>query len=122
MEGRSSAVFTSVCNTSDLAVGNRTITAYVDVLTGENDTGDNARSGWLIVAGPYDITGPDGCPDGKIDLRDVGYVARRFGTTASCPLWDPAADITGPTYLVPDGKVDMRDIGLIARHFGESYS
>jgi hypothetical protein len=57
---------------------------------------------------------------GKVDMADIGYIARRFNTNATSPLWDPAADITGPTYLVPDGKVDMRDIGLVARNFGKT--
>jgi len=30
---------------------------------------------------PEDITGPHGRPDGEIDMRDVGRVARLFGTT-----------------------------------------
>ena len=57
---------------------------------------------------------------GKVDMRDIGYIARRFGTNSSSPLWDPAADITGPTPGVPDGKIDMRDIGLVARNFGKT--
>jgi hypothetical protein len=66
-----------------------------------------------------DITGPDGQPDGKCDMRDLGLVARNFGRTV--PPAPANCDITGPTALVPDGIIDMRDIGLIARHFGESY-
>jgi hypothetical protein len=66
-----------------------------------------------------DITGPNGVPDGIVDMRDVGTVARHFGTTPASPNWDPACDITGPQYLVPDGKVDMRDVGLVARNFGK---
>ncbi len=52
--------------------------------------------------------------DGVVDMKDIGYVARRFGINATSPLWDPNADI------VSDGKIDMKDIGTVARHFGET--
>ncbi len=66
---------------------------------------------------PTDITGPYTVPDGKVDMRDVGLVARYFGETV--PPAPERCDLTGPTPRVPDGKVDMRDIGLVARDFGE---
>jgi hypothetical protein len=51
--------------------------------------------------------------DGKVDMKDIGYVARRFMCRPGDPLWDPIADINS------DGKIDMKDIGTVARHFGE---
>jgi hypothetical protein len=51
--------------------------------------------------------------DGAVDMKDIGYVARRFGIDQTSPLWDPKADV------VKDEKIDMKDIGLVARHFGE---
>lgn len=51
--------------------------------------------------------------DGRVDMKDIGYVARRFGIIAADPLWDPAADINH------DGKIDMKDIGYVARWFGQ---
>jgi hypothetical protein len=62
-----------------------------------------------------DITGPSGWPDGKVDMRDVGYVARRFMCNPGDSLWDPNTDINS------DGKIDMIDIGTVARHFQEHY-
>jgi hypothetical protein len=47
-----------------------------------------------------------------IDMKDVAYVAKRFGTRPGDTLWDPNADING------DGKVDMKDIALVAKGFG----
>ncbi len=64
-----------------------------------------------------DITGPDGCPDGKCDMRDIGLVARNFEETV--PPAPSECDVTGPSG-VPDGKIDMKDLGLVARHFGET--
>ncbi len=62
---------------------------------------------------PGDITGPNGWPDGKVDMRDMTYLAKHFGTDPSKPLWDPNADING------DGRIDMRDIGIAAKRFGQ---
>jgi hypothetical protein len=59
-------------------------------------------------------------PFGLVDMRDIGFIARQFGTTPTSPNWDPVADITGPQFLVPDGVVDMRDVGLTARNFMDS--
>jgi hypothetical protein len=52
--------------------------------------------------------------DGKVDMKDVGYVARRFMCVPGDPLWDVNADLNG------DEKINMVDIGTVARHFGES--
>lgn len=60
-----------------------------------------------------DITGPQGVPDGRVDLRDVGYVARRFISTPNDPYWDSRADLN------VDDKIDMRDVAIVARNFGE---
>jgi hypothetical protein len=57
-----------------------------------------------------DITGPDGGPDGKIDLRDISYIIRNYNTD------DATADISGPGGE-PDGKVDLRDISYLIRNY-----
>jgi fibronectin type 3 domain-containing protein len=59
-----------------------------------------------------DITGPNGVSDGAIDLRDISYVIRKYGTN------DPGADITGPNG-VPDGVVDLRDASYVIRNYGK---
>ena len=48
--------------------------------------------------------------DGKVDMKDVGYAARLFGTAFTGPSWDASADVNG------DGKVDMRDVGIVAKN------
>ena len=59
---------------------------------------------------PGDVNG-----DFKVDMKDIGYVAKRFGITPTSPLWDPNADIND------DGKIDMKDIGTAAKNFGQHY-
>ncbi len=51
--------------------------------------------------------------DGKVDMKDVGIVAKAFGATPSNPRWDPTADLDG------DGKIDMKDIAIVAANFGK---
>jgi hypothetical protein len=64
-----------------------------------------------------DITGPDGLPDDKVDMIDIGLASRNLGRTV--PPAPSNCDITGPIIGVPDGAIDMRDVRLVARHFGE---
>jgi len=117
---KNSTTITFTWNTTGVAKGNYTITAYTHPVPPETDTTDNTYvNGWIIVAMPGDITGPDGYPDGKCDMRDVYVVARAFGSHPNHPRWNPNADITGPQGL-PDEKVDMRDVYLVARNFGKT--
>jgi uncharacterized protein (DUF2141 family) len=51
--------------------------------------------------------------DGKVDMRDLGIVAKAFGSTPLDPRWNPAADLNG------DGVVNMVDIGIVAINFGK---
>ena len=60
-----------------------------------------------------DLTGPDTWPDGRIDMRDVAYVARRFMCVPKDLLWDSNADVNS------DDKINMMDIGTVAKYFGE---
>lgn len=53
--------------------------------------------------------------DSIVDMRDLGIVARAFGSTEGSELWNANADING------DKKIDMRDLGIVARNFGISW-
>ena len=52
--------------------------------------------------------------DGKVDMKDVSYVARRFMCVPGDTLWDANADINS------DGKIDMKDIAGVAKNFGKT--
>jgi chitodextrinase len=58
-----------------------------------------------------DLSGPNGTPDGIIDLRDISFVIREYGKSGS------PADISGPNGT-PDGIVDLRDISYLIRNYG----
>lgn len=98
--------------------GNYTLTALAEPVSGESYIVDNSfTNGWIIVSVVGDISGSEGSSDGKVDMRDVGFVARNFGQAV--PPAPSNCDITGPTTGVPDDAIDMRDVGLVARHFGD---
>jgi Ca2+-binding EF-hand superfamily protein len=61
-----------------------------------------------------DITGVFGIPDGEVDMRDVGSVARLFGVSSPSPEYNPNFDIND------DGTIDIKDVSTVARHFGEN--
>jgi hypothetical protein len=99
-------------NTSSCAYGNYTLSVYCQP-SGVNEAANNfTYTGSVTVSIPGDITGPNGVPDGKVDMRDIAVIARCFGSTPSSSNWNPNADING------DGTVNMKDIALVARNFG----
>ena len=109
-----SVVVTFVWNTTGLATGNYTIHAEVDAVPGESNFENNILyDGTILVTIVGDITGPTGRPDGKVDMHDIGNVARRFMAMPPSPDYNPNFDIND------DGIINMKDIALVARHFME---
>ena len=113
LAGGNSTVQTVVWNTTGFAYGNYTISAYAWPVPFETNTQNNNLTSPITVR----VTMPGDLmqPFGVIDMKDIAYVAKRFGTTPSAPLWDPNADIDG------SGKVDMKDIATVAKNFGKHY-
>jgi hypothetical protein len=60
-----------------------------------------------------DLTGPNGVPDGRVDIRDVSRVGSCLGSYPGHKRWDPRCDING------DNKVNIVDMALVARNFGQ---
>lgn len=63
--------------------------------------------GELLDIGPTKLWGGEVTGDHNIDIRDVTYIAARFGGT------DPSADVT------KDGAVDILDLAMAAANFGK---
>lgn len=114
---------TFTCNTSALVKGNYSIDAYASPVLGETDVADNNfTDGWVCVSITGDLTGGtpnllDFVPDGMVNMKDVGVVARFF--RQDTPPAPSDCDITGPILGVPDDTIDMRDVGIVARQFGQ---
>jgi thermitase len=88
---------------------NYTITAIATIDAPDNNPADNEfEDGHVKIRFIGDVNG-----DNKIDMKDIGAVARAFGSYPGHPRWNPDHDING------DGKIDMRDVAIVARHFGE---
>lgn len=111
-----STTITFMWNAIGFTRGNYTISAYALPVPGETHITDNTfADGWVIVAMVGDITGPDGWPDGDVDIRDVSAVARLFGVSSPDPRYNPNFDIND------DGDIDIKDVSTVARHYGEHY-
>jgi hypothetical protein len=78
-------------------------------------TNPGTQSTEIKGALPADVTGPNAVSDGRVDLRDIGYVARRFMSNHNDPLWGSRVDLNF------DDKIDMQDVAVIARDFGIIY-
>ncbi|MCJ7422854.1 right-handed parallel beta-helix repeat-containing protein [Candidatus Bathyarchaeota archaeon] len=98
-------------DTAGLAYGNYTISAVASNVSGEFDLTDNIKTNGVVYVGiPGDVNG-----DGKVDVKDIAYVARRFGIGFRDSLWNPNADLND------DGKIDVMDVAAAARQFGKHY-
>jgi hypothetical protein len=94
------------------AFGEYTIWAYAWPVPGEAFTSDNNYTdGQVLVLRPGDLQ----MAYRKIDIKDIAYVAKRFGLSPSDPIWDPNADLNN------DGKVDIKDVALAAKYFRLTY-
>jgi len=100
-----------IWDTSSFAIGNYTITAAADILSGEANPADNTMSGGVInVMLPGDVNG-----DGIVNMRDIEPMRPVYGATFGVPRWNPNADQDG------NGRVDLRDIGIMLINFGRHY-
>jgi len=114
LEDRDSVALVFSWNTTGFAFGNYTISANVDLLSGETDTSDNnyTCSIPVHVGVPGDISGVIfGEPNGMCDMRDINYLIGKFNSRLGSLNWYPNCDINN------DGVVNMRDINIAIRNF-----
>jgi parallel beta-helix repeat protein len=109
LTSRNSTALKFILNTTNFDKSNHTITAYAEPVPSETVTTDNTLHSWFMISILGDVNG-----DERVDMKDVSFVAKRFGSDPSKPNWDTNADIND------DGRVDMKDISAVAKNFGKS--
>jgi hypothetical protein len=98
-------------NTTGLAYGNYTISAYAHPLPYQTDTQhDTYKSSVpILVTIPGDANG-----DGVVDASDLFILERAWGTSVGQKNYDPRADFNG------DGVVDASDFFILEYHWDQS--
>jgi hypothetical protein len=105
-------ILTFAWNTTGLAYGNYTISAYAWPVPGETNTADNNSTGGLVtVTIPGDVNG-----DGTVDILDAIIVSNAFLATPSSSNWNPNADINS------DSVVNILDAIILSNNFLQSRS
>jgi len=70
-----------------------------------------------------DIRGPDGPPDGVVEILDLGFIGLAYGTVDTDPEWEDLnykiADTRGPDGP-PDGVVEILDLGYCGLQYGST--
>jgi len=101
-------------NTSGFEKGRYTVSAYAWPLSGELDITDNTYVGGNVtVAMVGDVTGLIPYePDGKVDVRDLAFVAKHYGASA------PPAPVNFD--IIDDRKIDIKDLALMAKNYGKT--
>ncbi|HUW47377.1 MAG TPA: dockerin type I domain-containing protein [Patescibacteria group bacterium] len=110
----SSATLSLVWNTSSFAIGNFSISAFVEPVLDESDIIDNQRiSDVPVHTGiPGDISSSiQSTYDGIVNMRDIYYLILLFNTKPSSSNWNPNADVNN------DLVVNMRDINIAIMNF-----
>ena len=87
---------------------NYTLAAVADIPVESNLTNNMMEASVTIKIRIFgDINGDD-----KVDITDVGLVAKAFGSNSARPRWNSTCDLNG------DGRVDIQDVARVARNFG----
>jgi hypothetical protein len=98
-------------NTTGLAYGNYTISAYAWPVPDETNISNNNCTGGSVYVGiPGDVEGL-----GRVDMGDIVTILLAFGSTPGKPNWNPNCDIDN------NGRVDMGDVVTALLHFGQHY-
>jgi hypothetical protein len=98
-----------IWNTTGYAIGNYTIWAYAQPVTGEDNILDNTFVGGVVkVAIVGDING-----DGQVNILDAILLGNAFDTAPGEPAWSPNADLN------VDDTINILDAIIFGNHFDE---
>jgi len=115
LDSGSNTTLTFTWNTTGFTKGKYNIRAYAEPVYDETSTSNNNLiCGWVEVSILGDINGPDGYPDGKVNLLDVFSVALAYGSYPGHPTWNPNYDINN------DGKINLIDYFTTALNYGKT--
>jgi parallel beta-helix repeat protein len=110
LTSRNSTNITFTWNTTGVAFGNYTISAYATPVVGEIEIDDNTRiDGKVFVTFAGDVNG-----DGEVDASDLFDLSKVYGLNSSKPNWDPNCDLND------DGKVDASDLFGTSKNYGKT--
>jgi len=102
-------ITTFTMNTTNLAKGNYTVTAYASPVPSENNTNDNTFTydGSIIITVPGDTNG-----DGNIDIYDIVRLTSIYGAKRSEPGFNPNCDIDG------NDVINIFDVVIATSQYG----
>ena len=104
-----STIITFSWNTTGVAYGNYTISAYATPVPGQtNTTNNNCTGGLVAVSIPGDLNG-----DFKVNLADLVILTQAYGSNPDSANWNPNADITD------SGTVGLSDLAVLAANYGK---
>jgi len=112
-------------DTASLDKGNYVLGFIVWPVQLEANTTNNSFMGlihmkFLVIAMQGDLTGPNGWPDGKVDIRDLAKIAQIYAVSYPDPRYNCDCDITGGLAIgTPDGRIDIKDLAVAAKNFGK---
>jgi len=102
-------IITFTMNTTNLAKGNYTITAYASPVLGENNTNDNTFTydGSIIITVPGDVDG-----DRDIDIYDIVRLASIYGTKRGEARFNPNCDVDS------NDEINIYDVVIATSRYG----
>ena len=105
-----STTITLTWNTTGIAKGNYTISAYAWPVQGETDTADNTYiNGLVLVTIPGDVDG-----DFDVDIYDVVKITGIYGSKKTDPEFNPNSD------LDDDDEITIYDVVRCTSHYGDT--
>ncbi len=105
----SSTTVTFTLDTTGVAKGNYTITAYAPPVPDEADLVDNTHTdGWVIVTVPGDVDG-----DFDVDIYDIVKICAKYGSRPPYRPYKPNCDINC------DGIINIYDLVIACANYGQ---
>ena len=106
-----STTITFTWNTTGIAKGNYTISAYATPVSGETNLDNNTFvDGWVVVTIKGDVDG-----DFDVDIYDVVKITGIYRSKRGDPQFNPNSD------LDDDGEITIYDVVRCTSHYGQEY-